>query len=523
MDPQRHAALDDLVQRSRPGSADRAVAVARFRFFSIRVGFLADQRESYAPFRRRPGTSLPAGFPFGSYLGHAYGEVLRDVVDVRVTTWLCLLCGFLLASCALYGTGENPRLVAWALVVPAWGLAGAVRGLASEARWMVSNLGEPTAAPGLHLLEPTLDAHADAAATARAGGSLSLRRAQQRSASSHEQLPKWTTLANSSTSPVSYYDRIFRLATPWSSSTDLPSVFLGLVQVALIHVAVVGALFGTWGVWIVAKYHVKREPGAIGPVATAVYAVLVTFPLVYAAVTLPSVIENFTIASSVVSAPRCPRLSPQTHDPAFIPQGGRRRPALVASALAELDSGLVDLVLTMILSMRNGALTSRAKAEAVLRLPAHEHEALRRAFREADADNSGAIDEGELVSLLQRLGRPVTPEGAALQMKCIDLSGDGLVDLNELETWYALEYHAPPPSQADIEGLAAQFYEAYDTDRSGTLDADELQGAFGDMGVRLEKARIRALMAPSGQGASTSEELSREGFVALLQKHARAA
>ncbi|MEV7007300.1 EF-hand domain-containing protein [Streptosporangium sp. NPDC051022] len=52
-------------------------------------------------------------------------------------------------------------------------------------------------------------------------------------------------------------------------------------------------------------------------------------------------------------------------------------------------------------------------------------------FKILDVDGDGLISAVEMTRLMEVLGQPITPEGAAEAIARIDLDGDGLISLEE--------------------------------------------------------------------------------------------
>jgi len=61
---------------------------------------------------------------------------------------------------------------------------------------------------------------------------------------------------------------------------------------------------------------------------------------------------------------------------------------------------------------------------------------VKKAFKEFDADGSGAIDQNELSTICEKLGCPLSEKKLPEALKTLDLNGDGVIQLDEFERWY---------------------------------------------------------------------------------------
>ncbi|GIH78421.1 EF-hand domain-containing protein [Planobispora longispora] len=56
-------------------------------------------------------------------------------------------------------------------------------------------------------------------------------------------------------------------------------------------------------------------------------------------------------------------------------------------------------------------------------------------FKIVDVDDDGLISATELTRLMEVLGQPITPEGAAAAITKMDHDGDGLISLEEFAAY----------------------------------------------------------------------------------------
>ncbi|ETW04047.1 hypothetical protein, variant [Aphanomyces invadans] len=131
-------------------------------------------------------------------------------------------------------------------------------------------------------------------------------------------------------------------------------------------------------------------------------------------------------------------------------------------------------------------------------------------FREFDRDGSGAIDSKELQALLSKLGQTVDDAQLSRVMEAMDTSGDGLVTLDELTTWWVcmqrrsigasnaaalkdqvIDYHA---LSKDAVKELRKLFNQFDTDNSGSIDSYELKHLLHRLGYNPSDAERNKLM-----------------------------
>ncbi|KAF0693989.1 Aste57867_15102 [Aphanomyces stellatus] len=146
-------------------------------------------------------------------------------------------------------------------------------------------------------------------------------------------------------------------------------------------------------------------------------------------------------------------------------------------------------------------------------------------FNEFDTDRSGSIDPRELKELLRALGQDVDEAQLRNIMTIIDTSGDGLVTLDELTTWWVcmqrrtiatanaqelqsqlINYHAL--SKDSIKELRTLFNQ-FDTDQSGSIDLHELKHLLARLGyhpTEKERKKLMDAIDTSGDGNIGADE-----------------
>ncbi|CAK4100100.1 unnamed protein product [Aphanomyces euteiches] len=147
-------------------------------------------------------------------------------------------------------------------------------------------------------------------------------------------------------------------------------------------------------------------------------------------------------------------------------------------------------------------------------------------FQQFDRDQSGTIDASELQALLQALGQPVDDKAKLHDiLTIIDTSGDGVVSLDELTTWWIcmqrrtiattnaaelqsqlINYHAV--SKEGIKELR-KLFDHFDTDKSGSIDRHELKHLLARLGVHptdAERHKLMKTIDTSGDGEINVDE-----------------
>ncbi|KAF5750260.1 calcium-binding protein CML35 [Tripterygium wilfordii] len=99
------------------------------------------------------------------------------------------------------------------------------------------------------------------------------------------------------------------------------------------------------------------------------------------------------------------------------------------------------------------------------------------AFKIIDRDNDGIVSRSELEALLSRLGaQPPSREEVATMVREVDSDGDGCISVEALMSRIGSAYE--PACDAELR----EAFEFFDTDRDGSITAEELQGVFAAIG-----------------------------------------
>lgn len=134
---------------------------------------------------------------------------------------------------------------------------------------------------------------------------------------------------------------------------------------------------------------------------------------------------------------------------------------------------------------------------------------VREAFAAFDSDGSGAIDAEELQSAMEALGFNPGPEAIKGMIAHVDDDGGGTVEYKEFEQMMTILILGPDEDQTDEPpkrkkkhfNLSSeqrreirQAFEAFDTDGSGRIDAEELMRAMKMLGMKPSKQEVRAMI-----------------------------
>lgn len=137
---------------------------------------------------------------------------------------------------------------------------------------------------------------------------------------------------------------------------------------------------------------------------------------------------------------------------------------------------------------------------------------IKHAFEVFDADNSGAIDAEELQNAMKNLGFQSSMEEIKRMIDEVNNDGSGEVSYLEFEEMMAKLILGP--EKEDVEDTSKrkkkkpkreisesqtveirQAFEAFDTDGSGNIDADELERAMKVLGMSATKEEVEKMIA----------------------------
>lgn len=147
-------------------------------------------------------------------------------------------------------------------------------------------------------------------------------------------------------------------------------------------------------------------------------------------------------------------------------------------------------------------------------LTEEQQQEIRKAFEVFDADKSGAIDADELSCAMKTLGFTTKMEEIIAMIAEVDNDGSGTVEYKEFEQMMAKLMLGPAPDDDEDDKKKAkksthfketlsetqhqeikQAFEAFDTDASGKIDAEELTQAMKTLGLERTPDEIKKMIA----------------------------
>ncbi|KAM0947848.1 putative EF-hand domain-containing protein [Dioscorea sansibarensis] len=123
-------------------------------------------------------------------------------------------------------------------------------------------------------------------------------------------------------------------------------------------------------------------------------------------------------------------------------------------------------------------------------------------FKKFDSNGDGQISTSELANILESLGQKASEEELSRMMAVADADGDGFISLNEF-----LDLMAADDASA-LEDLRHAFA-VFDTDRSGSISAEELATVLRSLGEGASVAQCRRMIDSvdrDGDGMVSFEE-----------------
>lgn len=129
-------------------------------------------------------------------------------------------------------------------------------------------------------------------------------------------------------------------------------------------------------------------------------------------------------------------------------------------------------------------------------------------FNAFDKDRSGQIDQHEVLAAMESFGREVTHAEVNEMMQLADADGSGKLSFWEFATLMA--YQMGKSTNPDKTLHAA--FKHFDTDGSGTIEADELREVMRGMGERISERDIRNVMGDmdvNGDGVINYDEFAK--------------
>ena len=113
---------------------------------------------------------------------------------------------------------------------------------------------------------------------------------------------------------------------------------------------------------------------------------------------------------------------------------------------------------------------------------AEHNDRVRRTFLQFDTDGSGELGLEELQPALTALGVRATAQEVGVLLRRVDIDGSDALSLSEFSELFAI-------------GKLRNVFDEVDADRSGEIDARELQASMRQLGYRLSATEVKDLLA----------------------------
>jgi hypothetical protein len=106
-------------------------------FDAYRTEFIAP-RAQFPPFERIASESLPGNFDMAKYLTLQCRDLLTEVIEIPVPTWITIWCLSLSFSAAMLLSGDDRLTLAWVWTAIGWILMGSHQAFQKNLRWALS-------------------------------------------------------------------------------------------------------------------------------------------------------------------------------------------------------------------------------------------------------------------------------------------------------------------------------------------------------------------------------------------------
>ena len=140
-------------------------------------------------------------------------------------------------------------------------------------------------------------------------------------------------------------------------------------------------------------------------------------------------------------------------------------------------------------------------------------------FRQFDASGDGFVDLGELQTALARVGQPVSPAEAQQILTQVDENGDGQISFEEFRQLTSILNLQADEQVSISEAQLTALFREFDTSGDGFIDLGELQAALAKIGQPVsptEAQQILTQVDENGDGQVTRRvSLSRGASSAL--------
>lgn len=113
-----------------------------------------------------------------------------------------------------------------------------------------------------------------------------------------------------------------------------------------------------------------------------------------------------------------------------------------------------------------------------------------KAFLDNDADESGALDFGELKNLCQNMGLPMEDDEEE-QLRKLDKDDSGTLDIEEWTRWWLFRIATLPNPIKQQEAIARNTFKKLDADGSGNLDCSEFKKLTISLGADFSEDELK--------------------------------
>lgn len=156
------------------------------------------------------------------------------------------------------------------------------------------------------------------------------------------------------------------------------------------------------------------------------------------------------------------------------------------------------------LHSRSSSQTSRARIE----------EELEQVFKKFDVNGDGKISAEELGSIMGSLGSPATEEELSIMIREVDSDEDGFINLQEF-----VALNTKDVNYDEVLDNLRDAFHVFDTDKSGSISAEELKDVLMSLGEECTLAECRKMI--SGVDSDGNGTVSFDEFKVMMTMGSR--
>jgi len=131
-----------------------------------------------------------------------------------------------------------------------------------------------------------------------------------------------------------------------------------------------------------------------------------------------------------------------------------------------------------------------------------------------DKDGDGTITLEELNTVLRTLGQVPTEEELQMMMSSVDTDQNGVIDFSEFTSLMRSHLFTSltlPTAEAEM----LEAFKVFDTDGNGMISEEELKMAMINLGERLTKEEIKAMIAAAD--VDGNGQIDYQEFIAMMR------